>query len=232
MKAIIKRALNFLRYSHIKKDIRCKSKWFGNNYGGFYIIPSLISKNAIVYSFGVGKDISFDRKLIDSFECQIFAFDPTPDSIAWCKLQKLPKQFKFYEFGLSNKTKNTTFFLPKNKDHVSGSVVEHDNVCPNNSVPVKMKSFIDILKYFKHESIDLVKMDIEGSEYDVIESIVLSGINIKQIVLEIHERFFQNGKEKTIKLLETLKNNDFLLHSISNSYEELSFVHKKHINLD
>ena len=90
-----------------------------------------------------------------------------------------------------------------------------------------MKSFNDILMNFKHEKVDLIKMDIEGSEYDVAESILNSGIDISQIVLEIHERFFQNGKEKTIRLLEAFRKNGFLLHSISSSYEELSFVHKK-----
>ena len=229
MKAFIKRLFNFLRRGHIRKDIICKSKWFGNKHGGFYVIPKLISENAIVYSFGVGKDISFDRALINSFECQIFAFDPTPDSIAWCKEQNLPDKFKLYDFGLSNKTENVTFFLPKNKNHVSGSLIGHNQVSQKNTASVKMKSFNDILKDHKHETLDLIKMDIEGSEYDVVESILRSEINIHQIVLEIHERFFHNGKEKTIKLLEALRKNGFLLHSISSSYEELSFVNKKSI---
>jgi FkbM family methyltransferase len=229
MKAVIKRGLNFLRHSHIKKDIRCKSKWFGNKYGGFYVIPSLIRKNAIVYSFGVGKDISFDRALINSFDCQIVAFDPTPDSISWCKQQSLPEKFKLNEYGLSNKSEMVTFFLPKNKNHVSGSLVGHSKVSSKNTVTVKMKSFNDILKDLKHNTIDLIKMDIEGSEYNVVESIPCSEINISQIVLEIHERFFHNGKEKTIKLLETFRKKGFLLHSISSSYEELSFVNSKAI---
>lgn len=229
MKAFIKRLFNFLRCGHIRKDISCKSKWFGNKYGGFYVIPELISKNAIVYSFGVGKDISFDRSLINSFDCQIFAFDPTPDSIAWCKEQNLPDKFKHYDFGLSNKSENVTFFLPKNKNHVSGSSIGHSQVSQKNTASVRMKSFNDILKDHKHETLDLIKMDIEGSEYDVVESILRSDIKINQIVLEIHERFFHNGKEKTIKLLGALRKNGFLLHSISSSYEELSFVNKKSI---
>jgi hypothetical protein len=85
------------------------------------------------------------------------------------------------------------------------------------------------LKDLKHNTIDLIKMDIEGSEYNVVESIPCSEINISQIVLEIHERFFHNGKEKTIKLLETFRKKGFLLHSISSSYEELSFVNSKAI---
>lgn len=229
MKASVKRLLNNLRHSHIKKDIKCNSKWFGNKYGGFYVIPTLLSKNAIVYSFGVGKDISFDRMLISSFKCQIFAFDPTPDSIAWCKQQNLPDQFNFFEHGLSTKSENDTFFLPKNKNHVSGSLVEHNQLSSENKICVKMKSFEDILTNFKHEKVDLIKMDIEGSEYDVAESILNSGINITQIVLEIHERFFQNGREKTIGLLEIFRKNGFLLHSISSTYEDLSFVHEKAI---
>ena len=36
-------------------------EWYGNGYGGFYVDPSLVPENAIVYSFGIGEDISFDK---------------------------------------------------------------------------------------------------------------------------------------------------------------------------
>ena len=130
---------------------------------------------------------------------------------------------------MSKKSGNTTCVLQKNKNHGSGSLVGHRQVSSKNTVTVKMNAFNDILMNFKHKKVDLIKMDIEGSEYYVAESILNSGIEISQIVLEIHERFFQNGKEKTIKLLEAFRKNGFLLHSISSSYEELSFVHKKAI---
>ena len=128
MKTIIKKLLG--RYNHITKEIICESKWFGSEYGGFYVLPKLLNKLSIVYSFGIGKDISFDKEIIRAFNCKVYGFDPTPKSIKWCEGQTLPENFIFLHFGIAKKQefilltyqktkimslgvlKNTTMFLP------------------------------------------------------------------------------------------------------------------------
>ena len=67
-------------------------------------------------------------------------------------------------------------------------------------------------------------MDIEGSEYDVIDGILDSKIQINQIVIELHERFFNNGKEKSVELLDKLRKNGYSIFAISKSFEEISFI--------
>jgi len=50
----------------------------GTNYGGWHIpIDIKLDKNSIVYSAGVGEDISFDLLLSDKFDCNIVLIDPT-----------------------------------------------------------------------------------------------------------------------------------------------------------
>lgn len=90
-----------------------------------------------------------------------------------------------------------------------------------------MKSLSDIVKELGHERIDIVKIDIEGSEYSVIDSILSAPVEIDQILIEIHERFFQDGKEKTSKLLNTLNKHGYKLFGISDGMEELSFIKNK-----
>jgi EAL domain-containing protein (putative c-di-GMP-specific phosphodiesterase class I) len=89
-----------------------------------------------------------------------------------------------------------------------------------------MKSFKEILKIHTHKKIDVLKMDIEGSEYDVIDNILKSGIQINQLVIELHERFFDNGKEKTIEFVNNLNSHGFEIFAISDTYEEISFIRK------
>lgn len=222
--------INPLKYNHLKIGLKSKTKWYGNKYGGFYLNPDLLNANSIVYSFGIGEDISFDESLIKSTQCTVYGFDPTPKSINWCAQQNLPDSFHFYPFGISNKTGKVMFHLPKNTDHVSGSLVLQDNVSEQNQVEVDMKSFDDISEMLKHEIIDVVKMDIEGSEYGVINNILQSGVQINQIAIELHERFFDDGKYKTIQLVNDMKNAGYDLFAISDSYEEVSFIRRAALN--
>jgi FkbM family methyltransferase len=204
-------------------DIKIEKNWCGNEYGGFFINPS-INSNSIIYSMGIGEDLSFDLELIQTYKCEVFGFDPTPKSIEWVKKQSLPKKFIFFDYGINDETGKEYFYLPKNKLHVSGSVLNNSNVDEINKIEVDMKKFIDIVKELGHKRIDVLKMDIEGSEYKVLPDVLKSKIEIQQILVEVHHRFTKNGKEKTYELIELLKNNDYKLFGISDSQEELSFI--------
>lgn len=213
----------------IKRDIKIQAKWFGNLYGGFYVHP-ILNKSSIVYSFGVGEDISFDLGLIDKYNCQIFAFDPTPKSINWISDRSLPSNFKFFPYGIHSETGDVVFNLPKNKDFVSGSIIRQSNVDIYNSIQVHMKCLDDIILDLQHTEIDILKIDIEGSEYQVLDSILNSNVKINQILIEIHERFFLDGRRKTQELLSNLKEHGYSLFAISDTFEELSFIKRDQLS--
>ena len=54
----------------------------GTEYGG-WILPTNITlnENSIIYSAGVGEDISFDLLLQNKYNCKIFLIDPTKKAI-------------------------------------------------------------------------------------------------------------------------------------------------------
>ena len=92
-----------------------------------------------------------------------------------------------------------------------------------------MKSFTDILKTISIKNIVLVKMDIEGSEYDIYDSIIRLENKVPLICMEIHERFFDDGKSKTKKLLKNFRNEGYLLYGVSKNFQELSFIHNNYV---
>ncbi len=215
------------KYRHLSKTININKEWYGNNYGGFYVCPEFLSQNSIIYSFGIGEDISFDKAVIKNHGCHVFGFDPTPKSINWIKHQQnLPLKFSFFDYGIANKSGLVNFFLPKNDEHVSGSYVDQANVNNNKKVLVEMKCWKDIVNKLGHAKIDVLKMDIEGAEYSVIENILESNTPIGQILIEFHERFFEDGKTKSIDVIEKLKKKGYEIFGISETYEEISFINK------
>lgn len=213
--------------TYIKAEIKINHKWYGNTYGGFYVHPNVLNSKSIVYSFGIGEDISFDREIIKMHNCKVFGFDPTPKSIDWIKKEQLPSNFSFLEYGIDSRTDFVNFNLPINQDFVSGSTISHKNVDEKNMISVPMKSFSDITKELGHTHIDVLKMDIEGSEYHVIESILSSDVKIDQILIELHERFFEDGKLRNKRLLASFAAHGYKVFAVSDSLEEVSFIKVK-----
>jgi FkbM family methyltransferase len=219
-----KRMLSHLGMGKFKIDLINKHDWYGNSYGGFYVDPDLLNDNSVVYSFGIGTDISFDKEIIKRHQCHVYAFDPTPKSIRWVGAQPPLRGFHFFDYGISVKTGTASSHLPENKDYTSGSIVTHSGVNKLDHITVAMKSFRDIVEDLGHRQIDLLKMDIEGAEYEVVRDILSSSVEVKQIVLEVHERFFKDGRRKSCQMIEELKDCGYQLFAVSDSWEELSFI--------
>lgn len=224
LKQLKRKILNPILFGHIKPSVNCACVWYGNTYGGFYLNPNIIHEEAIVYSFGIGEDISFDLDLIQKHKSNVFGFDPTPKSIKWCSEQNLPSQFKLTPVALAKESGTLTFHLPKNDDHVSGSSVGHENVSKLKSIDVEAKSLSDIVAELGHTKIDVLKMDIEGSEYDVLDSVLEVDLDVGQFAIEFHERFFQDGKDLTKLFIEKMKLKGYEVCAVSDTYEEVTFV--------
>lgn len=202
---------------------RCSMERLGSEYGGWAIHPDLIRNESVVYSFGVGEDITWDLAMIERFGVKVHAFDPTPKSISYIKSRNLsPDSFVMHEFGLAEIDGEIKFYAPENPAHVSLSVHERPKQVPTMILPVRRLS--TIMQGLGHERIDILKMDIEGSEYGAIENILSEGIQISQLLIEYHHRFETVGNAKTEASLALLEKHGFKLFCISDSAEEYSFV--------
>jgi FkbM family methyltransferase len=218
------RLKNFLKGNewYHKYDVKINKAATGNSGYEWVICPDLINSQSIVYSFGAGTEISFDTELVRLFGVKIFLFDPTPKSIQYVKDQKLGSNFNFEEIGIATFTGNANFFLPINPDYVSATLDKLSD--SQSSGKVKVERLSEIMKRHQHEFIDLLKMDVEGAEYDVIDDILQSKINIHQLLIEFHHRFAHNGIKKTRKTVANLRKAGFALFNVSDTGEEYSFV--------
>ena len=67
-------------------------------------------------------------------------------------------------------------------------------------------------------------MDIEGAEYNVIENILSSKLQINQILIEFHDRFVAGGYKNSQKTVASLNNAGYKIFGVSKSFEEVSFI--------
>lgn len=220
----VKRTLNALRGKDIFQNIQttCSKISLGNDHACWSICPGLLSGKSIVYSLGVGEDISFDLEVIRGFGCQVFAFDPTPRVVHWIATQSLPTEFKFHALGVAGCDGISHFTPPANPAHVSHTLLQRGTSPAVIKLPVRR--LITIMQEFGHTQIDLLKMDIEGAEYEVIADLLAERIRVKQLLVEFHHRWHEVGIMKTKKAIQALNDAGYLIFDVSSTGEEYSFL--------
>ncbi|HXE35252.1 MAG TPA: FkbM family methyltransferase [Verrucomicrobiae bacterium] len=201
---------------------RCLER-FGVDYAGYCLDVSTIHSGAIVYSLGIGEDISFDLSLIDRFGVEVEAFDPTPKVKRWLGTQSLPRQFHFHEAGIAANDGEETFYLPLREDWVSHSVIQARQ-SGRESVRLPVMRLSTAMKLQGHDRIDVLKMDIEGAEYAVIEEIVRKKIPVRQLLVEFHHRLSSVGTDKTRIALAQLEKYGMRISYVCSRKEVFTFA--------
>lgn len=216
------------------EDHKLKLEKIGSDYGFAYLPENFFSSNSIIYSAGAGEDLHFELEMIEKYQCTIQVFDPTPAAFTHYdelrsshKAQKsyysdsgieYPNNFDFTsklifnKLAIWNEDSIVKFFLPLQKDHVSHSIT---NVQVNNAyIEVPAKRIPTLMTENNHTRIDLLKLDIEGAEYAVIEDIVESKTNINTVYLECHyKKDMENISDffRIKRLISTLRKFGFVL---------------------
>ena len=213
-----------LGYEYYKKpQINIEKRVFGSQYGGHCVALNRLNKDSVVYSVGLGLDISFDEQLIVEYGLEVHGFDPTPKSIEHLNQTGMPEGFVLHKYGISNEDGTQIFHIPVNPDHVSHSTTNHENTSAE-AIEVVMKTLTTTMQELGHNSIDLLKMDIEGSEYAVIEEICSRGIDVKQILIEFHHHFDNISVSSTKSAVKKLSQMGYQVFNISPNGHEVSFL--------
>jgi len=228
MKQTIRRLRSLLRVAtghdvFVRVDAKLRYEKFGATNASWDVVADELDSNSIVYSFGVGEDASFDVEMIERFDLSVHAFDPTPKSIEWVKRQTFPEKFIMHEYGIAAFDGTVAFHPPQNPEHVSHTVLDRPST-RKDAITVPVKTLKTILTDLNHDRIDVLKMDIEGAEYDVITDIFSGGVFPKQLLVEFHHRFPGVGAARTRDSIEAIRSAGYRLFSVSVSNEEFCFI--------
>ena len=158
-----------LLFSRFAKPVaHMRTTRLGSEYGGVHVPVQLLTDKSIVYSAGVGEDVTFDLALIEAVGCDIWAFDPTPRSIEFARSIR-ESRFHFLPFGLWSEDSVQRFHAPADSTHVSHSIANLQQT--REYFDAQCRSLRSLMAEMGHEKIDLLKLDIEGAEYEVLTSL-------------------------------------------------------------
>lgn len=157
----------------------------GSAVNGWWVPTDRIGPGTTAYCAGAGRDISLDTELLRA-GCTVRTLDPTPLAITYVEsLEITDPEFKFIPVGLWDETAELQFFEPDDASHVSFSALNLQQT--ESSVPAPVMSLEEHRSALGDEKVDLLKIDIEGSEYRVLDSMIDDGIFPEVLLVEFDQ---------------------------------------------
>lgn len=196
--------------------------------GGWTYCPQLLNRESIVYSFGVGDDISFDLSLIQRTGATVFAFDPTVVLADLNSRFDIPSSFHFYAWAAACEDGEMILYPRVEHGRVSKTMytlMENAHV-KTQARQVPARTIKSIANEFEHQKIDLIKIDIEGAEYGVIEDLLKSHLRPTQILIEFHHRHAGFSKHDTLNCIQEMRKAGYKIFSCSDLIREIAFMHE------
>ena len=189
-----------------------------HNYGSWDLPKDFkLSPDAIVYSAGVGFDVTFDLELIRRWGCVVHAFDPGDEVRDYLATLALPPEFRFQQVALGT-TDGRHAFIKSNDASYSVTASQAEDVDH-----LQTRTVATLMADRGHLSIDLLKMDIEGFEYAVLDQMIESGLRPRCLLVEFHH-FQQKRREETLKIVQRLKDAGYRNFWISDLGAEYGFI--------
>jgi len=223
----------------------------GSEYGGWTIVDHPSLQGAVIFSIGVGEDISFDVEIINKYNMRAMFVDPTPRSDAYLDIVrnnfgeskstgyvqggiqpvesydlKLFQQdtFDYLAKALWTSSGLIKFYKPLNPRHVSCSVYGEGR--SDSYYWVESLTYGDLVK-IKGEVPSIIKLDIEGAAFDVITNMLSHSSLPAQILFELEEIDMYNGygEKKLIALNYLLESRGYkLVHKTKKEFTYFASV--------
>lgn len=158
----------------------------GSDYGGWSVPTDVLKPGALCYCAGTGEDLSFDLDLTRSFSCTVFSFDPTPAAIKFAQRpESRAPNLTFLPYGIWNKDTSVRFYAPRDPSHVSHSIKNLQRT--RSYFTAHCRSIPSIMQTYSHDRVDLIKLDIEGAEYDVVDQLIHLNLLPKVLCVEFDQ---------------------------------------------
>lgn len=204
-------------------SLECNKQSLGSAYGSHTICLDDLAVGSVIYSAGIGEDISFDLALIERTGAAVHGFDPTPRSLAWLKTQDLPDRFHVHDYGLADFDGTAMFNPPKNPEHISHTILDRPETS-EGAFEVQLRRVATIAKELGHAKIDVLKLDIEGAEYDVLDDLEKGDVVVDQMLIEFHHQFESIPFSRTQAAVAKIESMGLQLFHISDCAREYSFL--------
>lgn len=195
------------KYIFLDKFLWAVHKWFKIRGDENLRINYDLNEKSLVFDVG-GYMGDFTYEINKKYNCNIYVFEPLPEFYKIIKERfKKSKNIKSFNFGLSRDDNKTSLFIDDN----ASSVYKKTGA----ERIIYLKSISEFIKTKNIVCINLLKLNIEGGEFEILESLIELKLITKISNLQIQ---FHDFVPNAIKRRELIRKNLSLTHKLTYDY--------------
>ncbi len=204
--------------AELREPVRCTAGWL--------LCHERIPRGGRAFGLGVGNNIDFELGLVRDHAVVVDTFDPTPFSNDWLSAQQLPAGFRHHAWAVV--ATDGPIRLEQRKATRAGSAPMLSSVASGRAgaevIEVEGYRLRTIATRLGLPVPDLLRMDIEGAEYAVLDDMLASDFLPAQLLVEFHHRFPEIGLDATRGAVRDLRDAGYRIAAVSDTGREVTFL--------
>ncbi len=157
----------------------------GSAYGGWKIPEGAVGEGQVCYCIGSGGDITFDLELIRRYGAVVRAVDPVEAyGAAALEVARDEQRFSFRQAAVS--THDGPIRMQTHHEAGSESLSAAGLYDTDEWMEVDGRTIPSLMQEFGDDHVDLLKIDVEGIEYDLMPTLDLVGLGVRVFAVQLH----------------------------------------------
>ncbi len=177
----------------------------GTEYGGWMVPAALIEPGWICYCVGAGADISFDLALIERFDVRVQSVEPVEQYVREA-LEAAAGEPRFAAHRAAISPTDGPLRMQRTHNPLGLALSSAELFDTHEFVEVPGRTPASLARELGHTRIDLLKLDVEGGEYEVLPQLDLAALEIKVLAVQLHHN---RGPRAARRLIEHLEKSGF-----------------------
>ena len=157
----------------------------GTEYGGYPLPRGLDVTGWSCWCVGAGGDISFDVALLDRGAARVRSFEPNSSFEAEGRREAAGRAgWSWHTMAITQVDGPLAMHVAEDPSH--GALSAADLQRQARTVTVPGRSIASLMAEWDEGRIDLLKLDLEGIEFDLIPTLDLRGLGVRILAIEVH----------------------------------------------
>jgi FkbM family methyltransferase len=175
----------------------------GSEYGGWIVPVDLIDETWTCYCVGAGSDVTFDLALLRNYGARVRTFDPF--HVFGEQARQAAggdPRFSFHEVAIAPSDGPVVMY--GRQDEESGSLSAANLYGVGSSFVKPGRSLPSLVAELGDETVELLKLDVEGSEYAVLSALDPLALGVRVLCVELHHTVAPRVAKHHVERLRSL----------------------------